>query len=282
MSTTSGAADEGESTTGTPSVGEWIDLSAIRRNADQPRKTFDSAALEELRQSIAEHGVLQPITVRRVDDGYQIVAGERRWRAARSAGLDRIPAIVRDEVSDGQSLELAIVENVQRQDLDPVEKARGYQALMDRCGLTQEEVAERVGVKRATVANQLRLLDLPDEARDAVSRGLITMGHAKALLGLRDEGAIRKALGEVVRKDLSVRATERLAQGGERRTSPSPSAASQTPAWVNELESRLRETLGVKVTLRNGAGYRGSIILDYADRQQLETLCDRLAPRESL
>lgn len=268
-------------------VGRMVELAAIRRNPDQPRKVFDSEGLEELRLSIVRHGVLQPITVRREGSGFEIISGERRWRAARNAGLEVIPAVIRDDVSDEVSLELAIVENIQRMDLDPVEKARGYRALMDRVGLNQEQVAERMGVKRSSVANQLRLLDLPEEALEALSQGMITSGHAKALLGLADAGAIRKALGQVVRKQLSVRETEQLSRGAgsaeaaagavsERKVAANP------PAWVAEMEGRLREALGVKVTLRNGSKYRGSITLDYADREELERICDRVAPKDSI
>lgn len=268
-------------------VGQLIETAAIRRNPSQPRTVFETAALEELRQSIERHGVLQPITVRRVGSSYEIISGERRWRAARNAGLDQIPAIVRDDVDDDVSLELAIVENVQRRDLDAMEKARGYRALMDRVGLTQDQVAERVGIKRSSVANQLRLLELPEEAQEAVSQGLISMGHAKALLGLRGPDAIRKALGEIVRKELSVREAERLAKagskGGGSAAEAGPSAKGQAaPPWVAELEARLRETLGVKVTVRNGKRYRGSITLDYADRQELDRICDLIAPKDTL
>ena len=268
-------------------VGRMVEVAAIRRNPDQPRKVFDSEGLEELRLSIVRHGVLQPITVRRDGSGFEIISGERRWRAARNAGLEVIPAVVRDDVSDEVSLELAIVENIQRMDLDPVEKARGYRALMDRVGLNQEQVAERMGIKRSSVANQLRLLDLPEEALEALSQGMISSGHAKALLGLPDADAIRKALGQVVRKQLSVRETEQLTRGGGKVESPVGStvdakSTTSQPAWVGEMEGRLRGALGVKVTLRNGRKYRGSITLDYADREELERICDRVAPKDSI
>ena len=266
-------------------IGRLVETAAIRRNPDQPRKVFDTAGLEELRQSIERHGFLQPICVRRAGSGYEIISGERRWRAARSAGLELIPAIVKDDVDDDVSLELAIVENVQRVDLDPIEKARGYRALMERVGLKQEQVAERVGIRRSTVTNQLRLLELPDEAQEAVSQGLISTGHAKALLALREADAIRKALGEVVRKELSVRETEQLAKAGaqDRQKAPggTPTALVQPP-WAVELERRLREELGVKVTLRNGKKYRGSITLEYTGREELERICDQIAPKDSL
>jgi len=257
-----------------------VEVAAVRRNPGQPRTTFDSAALEELQDSIRRHGVLQPICVRRAGDGYEIVSGERRWRAARSAGLVKIPAVVRDDVSDEVSLELAIVENVQRQDLDSLEKARGYQALMERVGLTQEQVAERVGIARASVTNHLRLLDLPSEAQDALAGGMISMGHAKALLGIKPKKAVLAALGKVVRGDLSVRATEALVKGATGVASSGSGAAVEP--WVGEMEARLREALGVRVQLKNGKGYRGSIQLDYSSREELERLCDQLAPKETL
>lgn len=256
-----------------------VDVAAVRRNPDQPRTTFESAALEELQASIRRHGVLQPICVRRAGDGYEIVSGERRWRAARSAGLAKIPAVVRDDISDEVSLELAIVENVQRQDLDPLEKARGYQALMERVGLTQEQVAERVGIARASVTNHLRLLDLPAEAQEALAGGMISMGHAKALLGIKPKKAVLAALGKVVRGDLSVRATEALVKG---TTDVARRAATEAEPWVSEMEARLREALGVRVQLKNGKGYRGSIQLDYSNREELERICDQVAPKETL
>lgn len=256
-----------------------VDVAAVRRNPDQPRTTFDSAALEELQDSIRRHGVLQPICVRRAGDGYEIVSGERRWRAARSAGLVKIPAVVRDDISDEVSLELAIVENVQRQDLDPLEKARGYQALMERVGLTQEQVAERVGIARASVTNHLRILDLPSEAQEALAGGMISMGHAKALLGIKPKKAVLAALGKVVRGDLSVRATEALVKG---TTEVARRAATEVEPWVSEMEARLREVLGVRVQLKNGKGFRGSIQLDYSNREELERICDQVAPKETL
>lgn len=281
-------------------VGRMIDVTLIRRNADQPRKTFDTSALEELRESVQRHGVLQPIVVRRVEGGYEVVSGERRWRAARSAGLAEIPAVVREDTSDDVSLELAIVENVQRQDLDALEKARGYDALMRRVGLTQEGVAERVGIQRSTVANHLRLLDLPGPAQEALVEGLISMGHARALLGMRGEKEIVEALEKVVREDLSVRETEVLVRtGGEAsadvpRGGGGPSRAADARAdmgrdevqpaapWVKEMEARIREVLGVKVSVKNGKGYRGSIVLDYSGREELERVCDSIAPKKSL
>ena len=282
----SGAGDDSDPAEPEASIGRLIDVAAIRRNPDQPRKTFASEALEELRQSIQRHGVLQPICLRRVDQGYEIVSGERRWRAARSAGLKAIPAVVRDDVSDDVSLELAIVENIQRQDLDALEKARGYQALMERFELTQVQVAERVGLKRSSVTNQLRLLDLPHDAQEALSTGLISMGHARALLGLKDEPTILGALEKVVRGDLSVRETEALSRPASaappKGKVDAPEESQPRAPWVKEMESRLREALGVKVTVRNGKRYKGSITLDYGSRDDLERVCDLIAPKPTV
>ncbi len=268
---------------------EFLDVSMIRRNPDQPRKTFDSTALEELRQSIERHGVLQPICVRRIKSGYEIVSGERRWRAARSAGLPTIPATIRENLDDAATLELAIVENVQRADLDALEKARGYQALMERVGLTQEAVAERVGLKRSSVTNHLRLLELPKDAQEALAAGLITMGHARALLSLKGDKEILGALGQVVRKELSVRETEQLTKAQEAKPAAEPSAAApeskvspSAAPWVNEIEGQIRENLGVKVTLRNGKKYKGSITLDYANREELDRIVALIAPKSTL
>ena len=265
----------------------FVDVSLIRRNPDQPRKTFDSAALEELRQSIQLHGVIQPICVRRTKTGYEIVSGERRWRAARSAGLAQIPATIKEDLDDGASLELAIVENVQREDLDALEKARGYQALMERIGLTQEAVAERVGLNRSTITNHLRLLELPQDAQEALKSGLISMGHARALLSFKGEKEILGALGQVVRKELSVRETEQLARdggasNGAKATASAAKAKDADAPWVGEIETQLRERLGVKVSLRNGKKYRGSITLDYSNREELERIVEMIAPKETL
>ncbi len=268
----------------------YLDVSLIRRNPDQPRKTFDSTALEELRQSIQRHGVIQPICVRRTKAGYEIVSGERRWRAARSAGLAQIPATIKEDLDDGASLELAIVENVQREDLDALEKARGYQALMDRVGLSTEEVAERVGLSRSSIINHLRLLDLPAEVHEALKSGMVSMGHARALLSFKDEKSILNALGQVVRKGLSVRDIEKL--GREATTARKQAAsgekgsavgeASSAAPWIGEIEGQLREKLGVKVTLRNGKKYRGSITLDYSNRDELERIVGMIAPKDTL
>jgi ParB family chromosome partitioning protein len=261
-----------------------IELESIQPNASQPRRTFDQEALAELSESIRQHGVLQPIVVRRKGEGWELIAGERRWRGARLAGLTHIPAVVRD-VPDAQMLELALVENVQREDLDPLERAEGYKQLMSQLGLTQDDVARRVGLKRSTIANHLRLLELPPEAKQAVRQGLITMGHARALLGLVRPVDIVGLVPRIAREQLSVRQVEDLVRRrnarGEKQESGSNDAP-LPPPWQRELEARMRHSLGCRVRLRNSAGFRGEIVIQYSDRSELDRLCGILAPRREV
>lgn len=265
-------------------LAQELRLDEIRPNPQQPRTVFDPGPLEELRDSIRNHGVLQPVVVRRTARGYELIAGERRWRGARLAGLERIPAVVKDDISDSEMLELALVENVQRRDLDAMEKARGYQGMIDALGLTQDQVAQKVGLKRSTVANHLRLLELPERAQAAIREGLITMGHARALLGLSDETLILTILAKVAREGLSVRQTETLvreAAGGSTSNEPEKTVTPAAP-WIVELQDRMREHLGTKVQLHNRKGYRGQITIDYYGREDLDRLLGVLAPRETL
>jgi ParB family chromosome partitioning protein len=267
-----------------PELAQELRLDEIRPNPQQPRRVFDPGPLEELRDSIRNHGVLQPIVVRRAAKGYELIAGERRWRGARLAGLERIPAMVRDDVSNDEMLELALVENVQRRDLDALEKARGYQGMIDALGLTQDQVAQKVGLKRSTVANHLRLLELPERAQAAVREGLITMGHARALLGLSEEQQILTILAKVAREGLSVRQTEALVREATSGSQPKEAQKTLTPMapWLVELQDRMREFLGTKVQVHNKQGFRGQITIDYYGREDLDRLLGVLAPRETL
>jgi ParB family chromosome partitioning protein len=261
-----------------------LPIDQLRPNPYQPRSVFDPEALSELGDSIRAHGILQPIVVRAAVEGYEIISGERRWRAARQIGLLTVPVVVRDRVPDDQMLELALIENVQRQDLDAIERARGYRQMIAELEITQEEVAQKVGLKRATVANHLRLLELPASIQEAVGRGLISMGHARAMLGHPDPKRLLPLVERVTREGLSVRQVEQLirAAGSSKSTPRTQGPESPKPAWVGELESRLRESLGRKVTLRNGAQYRGQVVIDYYDRDDLERLCNLLAPQAQL
>lgn len=264
-----------------------IPLDRIVPNPKQPRKVFDVAHLEELVASIQRHGVLQPIVVRPKGDHFELVSGERRTRASQMAGKASIPAVVRNDIADDQMLELALVENVQRQDLDPIERALAFREMMQTLGLTQEMVADMVGLKRSTVANFIRLLDLPETIQSAIQQGLISMGHAKAMLALPSADAQLGLLNRVVREELSVRQTEKAVADASR---PSASGSHTQgdklmPAvapWITDLETRMRERLGTKVSLQNQPGFKGQIVIEYYNRADLERLLQVLAPKETV
>lgn len=251
-----------------------IPVSQIRPNPQQPRTNFDSAALEELRRSIAALGVLVPIIVRRRDDGFELIAGERRWRAAMAAELDAIPAIVR-EADDRESLEVAIVENLQRENLDVLEEAMGFQHLIESYGLTQDQVAERVGKGRPTVTNALRLLGLSGPIKAALRSGALTSGHAKALLAVPEPQ--REELAEmIVARGLSVRAVEALVQRNKAAAAaPARRASTGSNADVDAVVDRLRYRLGTHVSIV-GRGAGGTIEIRYADQADLARIVDVL------
>jgi ParB family chromosome partitioning protein len=251
-----------------------IAVTRIRANPHQPRKRFDAEGLATLTASIAEHGVLQPILVTEIIDGYQLVAGERRLRAAQAAGLERIPAVVR-QLADRDQLELALVENLQREDLDPLETANAYRQLIDEFGLSQEEVATRVGRARSTVANTLRLLDLAPGVQAAVADGRLTEGHGRALGGMATELQDR-VLDSVIGQDLSVRQTEELVRRlREPKAEPAGPAARQSDPDLERVEEDLRQALGTKVSLaRSRRG--GRIVIEYYSDEELSRLYERL------
>ena len=251
-----------------------VPLSRIRPNPHQPRRHMDDAGLEELAASIREHGVLQPVLVTETLDGYQLVAGERRVRASRLAGLERIPALVR-QLADRAQLEVALVENVQRADLDPIEEALAYRQLIDEFGLTQEQVSDRVGKARATIANTLRLLDLHADIQTSIVDGRISEGHGRALASLPLDGQAQ-VLRTVVSQSLSVRQTEELVR---RLREPKPAAVAAPAARLDpdleRVESHLRERLGTKVSLsRSRAG--GRIVIEYYSDEELNRLYEHL------
>ncbi len=256
-----------------------LPLGQVRAGPHQPRQEFDETRLEELARSIQESGVLQPIIVRSNGAGYEIVAGERRARAARMAGLSQVPAIVRN-YDDEQVLVLSLVENVQRQDLNPIDKARAYRKLSTHLSATQEEIAKRLGLDRSSVANLIRLLDLPEEVQDLVRSGAMGMGHARALLSLKDDVAQLDLCERVVREGLSVRAVEELARRGRESGGDAPKRRSQprkTPQ-VRALEDELRALLGTKVSIQDRHG-RGKVVIEYFSADDFEGLLDRLRGR---
>jgi ParB family chromosome partitioning protein len=258
---------------GQPSTVE-IPIGRVGLNPRQPRKRFDADSLASLTASIVEHGVLQPILVTETIDGYQLVAGERRLRAAQAAGLDRIPAVVR-QLADRDQLELALVENLQREDLDPLETADAYRQLIDEFGFSQEDLAARVGRARSTVANTLRLLDLAPGIQAAVADGRLTEGHGRALGGLAPEFQDR-VLDSVVGQELSVRQTEELVRRlREPKPQPEGPATRRADPDMDRVEEDLRRALGTKVSLaRSRRG--GRIVIEYYSDEELGRLYERL------
>ncbi len=264
-------------------VGQLLQLSldAVVPNPHQPRKHFAPEVLSDLAASIRQTGILQPVVVRRSGSVYELIAGERRWRAARLAGLSTLPAVVR-EIANDRMLETALVENIQRADLNPLEKAQAYQKLLDQFGYTQQGLAERVGQERSTVANTLRLLELPASAKEALVRGAMGMGHARALLALRSD-AEREALGRRIEQEgLSVRQVEQLVSGQAANPAPSPEvlppriSKTKSPD-VKALEDQLRQILGTRVEIRPGRGRKGKILLEYYSVEDFNRLFKRLS-----
>ena len=263
---------------------DTLPLREIEPDPEQPRKTFDEQALGELAASIAEHGLLQPIAVRpRPRGGYSIVAGERRWRACRMAGLNDVPVVIK-EVSDEQAMELALVENLQREDLDPVEEATGIRELMTRCGLTQEQAAQKLGKSRSALANSLRLLNLPEYVRDQVRTGDISAGHAKALLSLGSPEQMSAAADQIIAKDMSVRQAEALC----RKMSKPPKPAKEEDAFTRpvlavEVEGALKETTGseVHVDYKGGKGVLHIAFYSDAQLQQFAGLLGQYDPEQA-
>jgi ParB family chromosome partitioning protein len=254
-----------------------IDIDRIIPNTQQPRKQFDEDALDELAASIREHGVIQPVVVSALDDGFfQLIAGERRWRASQRAGLLRVPAVVR-EVGEHDSLELALIENLQREDLNPMEEAYAYERLISDFGLTQEEVARRVGKNRATIANMLRLLRLPSEVQQWLRENRLTTGHAKALLSLSDLNAILESARKIIQGNYSVRQAEtlvsRYAQNGGK--DESGSSVETVDPNVKAAVHALEQVLGTKVTVQENGG-RGRIELHFYSFEEMNRLYEGL------
>ena len=251
-----------------------LPINEIIPNRDQPRKTFDEAALEELAESIKQHGVLQPLLVRPIPSGgYQLVAGERRWRACRMAGLNKVPVVIK-ELTDTETMEIAIIENLQREDLNPIEEAEGLQALIDKCGYTQEEVAASVGKSRPAIANSLRLLRLPQEVRDMTKNGEISAGHARALLAFDNDAMMLEAAKNIVSKKMTVRDVERLAKIKE-TNAPRRRRTRRRDSFYDEVELSLSETLGRKVKVYTGRG-SGTLEIEFYSQEDLKTLANKL------
>lgn len=248
----------------------------IEPNRDQPRKIFDEDALAELADSIAKHGVIQPLLVRPLPDGsYQLVAGERRWRASRMAGLTEVPVVIK-ELSDDEAMALALIENLQREDLNAIEEAQGIKALMDTLSLTQDEAAERVGKSRPAIANALRLLKLPDSVIALVSDGKLSPGHARALLGFKDEQDIIETADMIIEKGLTVRDVEKLVKKRNKEPKAEKPAARRA-SYYDEVELALTDFLGRKVKVGTKPGKESGVLeIDFFDKDDLTRLADAL------
>ena len=256
-----------------------LPLDEIIPNRDQPRKQFDDEALADLSASIAQHGVLQPLLVRPMPDGsYQLVAGERRWRASRMAGLTEVPVVIRD-MNEQEAAELALIENLQREDLNPMEEAIGYRTLMENYGMTQEQAASVVNKSRPAVANALRLLQLPEEVADMVSAGSLSAGHARTVLAFEGAEAQIAAAKQAADKGLSVRELERMAKAAKRKAPVQPAQPKSRDSFYDEVELALRENLGrqVKVTVTPKGGL---LQVEFFDPEDLRALANKLADKE--
>lgn len=254
---------------------DFIDPSGM-----QPRTRFDEAKLEELAQSIRVNGVVQPVLVRRKGERYELIAGERRWRAAQRAGLVEVPALVRD-IPDDKVLELALIENIQREDLNPIEEAKAYRKLLDKVGLTQESLAEQVGRDRSYITNYLRLLRLPGDIQSLVEDEKLTAGHARAIVGIPDADSQRRVARRIIQGGLSVRATERLIQGLTKDSGSRKLGQAETPpndANVRAAETRLRRHLGTQVRIVQDPNGRGRVELEFYSASDLDRLFQLLMP----
>ena len=252
-----------------------LPISQVQPGLNQPRKRFEPEALAELTESVRQYGVIQPLTVRRLSSGYyQIIAGERRWRAAKEAGLAEVPVTV-IEADDKKVMELGLIENLQREDLNPMEEAKGYEVLMKEHGLTQEDVAQRMGKSRPAIANTLRLLALPEEVLTMLEEGALSAGHARALLGLPSPALMIQCAKKVAAEGLSVRQTEALVKAMQRSKPDTPKVSDEIALYLGEAEKKLSGYLGRKVKIAH-KGKKGRIELEYYNADDLEVLLQAL------
>ncbi len=250
-------------------------ISEIEPNRLQPRKDFDEEAIASLADSIKDHGLLQPIVVRPYGRAYQIVAGERRWRAARVAGLGEVPVVIK-EFSDSEAMQIALIENLQRENLNPVEEALGYRELSEKYDMTQESIAEMTGRSRSAVTNAIRILGLPDEVLEMIRNGQVSTGHAKVLLALDDEKTIKELASQVADGVLTVRALENAVKSlkSEKKGKTPPK---KTDTYFREMELSLKERLGRKVLIKNKSNDKGTLVLEFYNKDDLREIADRLA-----
>lgn len=254
-------------------VKRTLRTSEIEPNRLQPRKSFDDDAIASLADSIKAHGMIQPLVVRPYMGTYQIVAGERRWRAAREAAVEEVPVIIKD-LTDSEAMQIALVENLQRENLNPVEEAAGLKELADKYNMTQESIAQITGRSRSAVSNSIRLLGLPDEVLELIKEGLVSVGHAKVLLSIEDENLVINLASRVAEGALTVRALENIAASlkKEKKEPEKPS-----DSYFREMEISLKESLGRKVTVKNRGNDKGTLVLEFYDKADLLFLADKLA-----
>ena len=256
-----------------------LKLDLVQPNKEQPRKTFDEEKINELAESIKNYGVLQPLLVQKNDSFYEIIAGERRWRAAKAAGLKEVPAVLK-EYSKQEAMEISLIENVQRADLNPIEEALGYKQLIDEFGLTQEEIAVRVAKSRTVITNTMRLLKLDEQIQNMLVQGVITSGHARALLSLEDIQMQLKAAKEILGKKLSVRETERVVKRLQKETSgekKEEKKKDETLALIyQDLEDRMKSVMGTKVSIHNKDKNKGRIEIEYYSEAELERIVEMI------
>ena len=256
-----------------------LKLDLVQPNKEQPRKTFDEEKINELAESIKNYGVLQPLLVQKNDSFYEIIAGERRWRAAKAAGLKEVPAVLK-EYSKQEAMEISLIENVQRADLNPIEEALGYRQLIDEFGLTQEEIAVRVAKSRTAITNTMRLLKLDEQIQNMLVQGVITSGHARALLSLEDTQMQLKAAKEILDKKLSVRETERLVKRLQKEASgekKEEKIKDETLALIyQDLEDRMKSVMGTKVSIHNKDKHKGRIEIEYYSEAELERIVEMI------
>lgn len=253
-----------------------IDVSKVQPNPFQPRESFDQTALDELKQSIAENGVIQPITVRVVEDGYELIAGERRLRAVQQLEVERIPAYILDVRSDEEMIEMSLIENIQRENLNPIDEARGYQTLITRCNLTQDEVAKRVGKNRSTITNSLRMLKLPKQIQESLIKAEISSGHARAFLSFEGTSEQLAAWKKTVKNNYTVRQVENLAQAKSKPRPKPSSRPHETDPFVQDLENRLRTALSTQVRIKQTKKGGGVIELEFYSESDLERILELL------
>lgn len=252
--------------------GQTLRISEIEPNREQPRKKFDDESISALAESIKQHGILQPLLVRPYGSGYQIVAGERRWRAARMLGLSEVPVQIKD-LSDLEAMQLALIENLQRENLNPVEEAKGYSELVESFGMTQEDVAKTVGRSRSSVANAMRLLALPEEVLEMLENGELTVGHGKALLAFDDKEKMIEAAKKAAQGLLNVRSLEKMASDKSKKTVVTNE---RIDSYFKEMEIGLHNALGRKVKVEYGKN-KGALILEFYDKEDLSALADKLS-----